>query len=387
MLPLSFTGFLHNNESPFISKILCTIKKYLLLTVVLPVIFIAACKDETVTVIEEDFDPPRFNWRSTEILGSDFSGIWAKDTNNIYLINYFPANFTHIFKGNTETFNIGNYGVTEMEGISENEVYIFGAVPYPDNTLTIIKWNGTGFEYFPTGINVGTNNAQIKGCVVNSNEVWIGTENGLSRFDGTNLYNYTYENPNLFLKDLFLGDNNRVQYISERQFNETTLQTSLYEFRDTGFVMIFDEIINPYPTINLLNQINGYKIGIEHNLPNRTVCLNNFSGSGYTNYYCFSNKITIFTLLQSNNPVGIGLQNFTAFVEVNNNEIFTPGYRSGIIHWNGSKPSAEIGVSVGSGYPSDKPILFSINDLNYLVLEPPSPIHPSSSVLYKGIKK
>jgi hypothetical protein len=348
--------------------------------------FFASCGDDTVTPPQSEFDPPRFNWRTVEIPGqyNGFSGIWAKDTSNIYLINYFPANFTHIFKSNIETFNIGNYGVTEIEGITENEIYIFGAVPYPDNTLTIIKWNGAGFEYFPTGIIVGTNNAQIKGCVVSSNEIWIGTENGLSKFDGINFYNYTYGNPNLFLKDIFLGNNGKVQYIAERQFNETTIQTSLYEFRDTSFIRIFNEISTPYPIINLLSEVNGYKIGIEMNLQNQSVCLNNFIDTSFIPYICFSNKIEGPMITTSNNPVGMNLQNFIFLVTAKQG--FFEHTRIGIINWNGSRFSKELELGYPGSYPYDAHIAFGVNQNNYLVLEPGYGT-PAHATLFIGSKK
>jgi hypothetical protein len=358
-------------------------KPILLSIFISSMLILSACSDDPVTPQEPEFDPPRFNWRSMEVPGDGYAGMWALDTNNIYLVNIHNNLLYHISNGNLNSYNYGNYGINEIEGISENEVYLFGAVPYPDNNLTIIKWNGSGFEYYPTGILVNEGRT-IRGCVVSSGEVWIGSEAGLSRFNGITLQNYSYENPDVLLKNMLLSSENKVQYISERLFNETTVQQSLYEFRDSGFVLLYDEITNPFPGYSSLNEINGIKYGLKLNRLDRTVCFENFTGTAFSEMFCLNSKVTVTVSTQSNNPVGISLQEFISFVEVSSIEIFVPGYRSGVIHWNGVRPSAEIGLSNGFISEYERPLVHSIDANTYLVLEPQN---PANRVLFIGTRK
>jgi hypothetical protein len=353
------------------------------LAILLILLLASSCSDDSIKPQPEvNFDQPRFNWRIIEIPGNGFAGIWARDTNNIYLANNYDKTFYHVSNGNINIYNVGNYGINEIEGVSGNEIYLFGAVPSPDNTLTLIKWNGASFEYYPTGINV-TYGYTIRGCIVSSNEIWIASEGGISKFDGVNIINYSYENPLLYLKDLFLSSDNKVQYISERRFSESTVQQSLYEFRNSGFVRVYDETFNPSPSYPSLSEVGGIKYGLKLNTSARTVCMDNFTDTSFIEFFCFNNKITITAPAQSNNPVGINLQDLVSVVEVSNTEIFVPGYRSGIIHWNGNKPSAEIGLNV-SGSDYNRILISIINSNTYLVLEPPN---PNNRILHIGTKK
>lgn len=355
-------------------------------------VLLTSCSDDPVTPPVAEFDPPRFNWRSLDIpLIDGFAGIWAKDTNNIFMINYYNKTMYHISNGNINIYNVGNYGLNEIEGVSENEVYLFGAVPFPDNILTLIKWNGGGFEYYPTGIIVNSGPA-IRGCIVNSNEVWIGSENGISKFDGINMTNYTIENSPISPVDLFLSNDNKIQLISGSWIDTNYIQQSIYEFQDTGFIKIYDKISSPYPNwaYTYLKQIGGNKIGMEitqNALTNTyTICFDYFIDTSFTPYFCLNNKINYSVNSPSNNPVGTNTGNFILLTQ-SSERIFEPPSKVGIVHWNGSKLSKEIGLAPSS-FPSHyiAPIVFCINPSNYLVFEPHS-FNNDIPTLYIGTKK
>jgi len=130
------------------------------------ILFFVSCSDDTVTPPASDFDPPRFNWTPRDIYYHGFAGMWALDTNTIFLLNNFN-NSLYIVTGNVTDIHLvsNNYYLSEIRGISNNEIYLFGT-KIPDRKLAIIKWNGGSFEFFDTDINP-VNLNEVRGCVIN----------------------------------------------------------------------------------------------------------------------------------------------------------------------------------------------------------------------------
>jgi hypothetical protein len=278
---------------------------------------------------------------------------------------------------------VGDYFFKDIKGISNNEIYLFGVQAL--GNVTIIKWNGSSFEYYPTLYTAS--NLGIKGCIVNSNEIWVLSQGGISRFDGVRMIDYHYENPFSFPIDFFLTIDNNLQYITEEYNDTVSIKQNLYEFRDTGFVKIY----NDFTKYLYLRQAGGYKIGVELNYDLDRVCIHNFTGSSFINYFCYNNKIVYDWYSQSNNPEGPNLQNFIFLAQASTPIFNIPHEENpnkvGILHWDGNKVSKEIGLySAGSTFPYDGYILYAINKDNYLILEPFSP-NWYNSRLYIGTKK
>ncbi len=371
-------------------------KKFLqninLFVLVLFAVCLFACKDDPVTVNEVEFDPPRFNWRSYEVnyQGQGFSGLWAKDTNNIFLINYYDALLIKLSHGIQSGFNLGDYFISDIKGISENEVYIFGVKHYPDSRLTIIKFNGAGFEFYPTNIVItGTNGYWIKGCVFNNSEIWACSPNGIVKFDGASMTYYNYDDPLLIPMHFYVSPNNKLEYIYERFQSDSVLYTGYYEFIDTSFVKAFEIVGNPYilNTFTFLNEINGNKIGLRYNFSPKSLCVENFANNSFSTYFCYSNKITDAGTTEFGGFRGMGLQNFI-FIATSSEYIYDPPSRMGILHWDGNKVSKEIGMA-----PYNSPnhfsthILFCLNPVTYLIFEPHSFYNNGIPYLYIGAKK
>ena len=160
---------------------------------------------------------------------------------------------------------------------------------------------------------------------------------------------------------------------------------------------IYNNIILPYPSRSgiFLTEVGGIKFGLQLNEPigaPYTVCIYNFSGSSFSQYFCYNNKIGSRWITGiSNNPVGTDLQNFILLGDSNRGifETITPVIGAtgcGILHWDGNKVSKEIGLhGYESPYPYNAYILLAINYNNYLTLEPN--IKDNNSTLYVGTKK
>lgn len=354
-----------------------------------------SCSDDSVTPPADDFDPPRFNWRAESIYYYGFAGMWAMDTSKIFLLNHYNRNLYIVSGGNTTMQYIGGYYLNEIKGLSNNEVYIF-ATGF-DGYMTLIKWNGAGFEYYPTDIFVtGFGLNFVRGCTVNSNEIWILSWSGICKFDGSKMTDYSYEdsllNPPLIPEDLFLSNENKVQYMAIRFIDTAYTQQALFEFRDTGFVRIYNDIRSPYPTgsFTSLQEVGGYKFGMEKNYSPPYLCIDNFNGTSFTNYFCFNNKIRD-TWCARIGQAGVNLQNFMTIAQATES-IFDISFfgkkiktNFGILHWNGSKASKEIGTEHICESPYEASILFSINSNSYLFLQP-SNIN-QQDILYIGTKK
>lgn len=346
-----------------------------------------SCSEDPVKPAVEEFDPPRFNWRSMEVPNIGYADIWALDTSNIYMINYYDRNLYKISNGNISVSYVGYYGLNQMQGVSNTEIYIFGGAA--DGILTIIKWDGAGFSYYPTNINL-TGNAGywIKGYVRNSNEIWICSQNGIAMFNGVNYQYFNYEDTTMKPNEIFLSENNTIRYICQKE-DAGGIKQSLYELQGNTFIKLFEYYKDP--NINLsyifLKEIRGNKFGIEIKQPagaNWSMCYCNFNNYSFSSNYCFNNKI--YTLpfgVRSRNPVGVNLNNYIMFIEAESG--FFEHYRTGIIHWNGNKFSKELGLS-GTGFLFYEAfILFNINETSNLLLEPH--IVDAKSTLYIGTEK
>ena len=375
------------NPSKIALSTLITIKIFIGAAVLFNACLFMSCSEEVVIINTEDFDPPRYNWRAMVINDYGFSDLWAQDTNKVFLLNHNDKSLNIISGGNIEEHYVGEYGLDKIQGLSNNEVYIFGSTWFPDNRLSIIKWNGGGFEYYHTEIILSTAKG-IKGLAVNSNEIWIISLKGICKYDGNGLIYYTHPDSQLIPTSLFLYNNNKVQYIAGKYVDPENIQQCLFEFRDTGFVRIYNYIGNPNinMTYTFLNEIGGFKYGLELKQPLNTdwsICMHYFSGSSFMPYFCFNGKIHTTWATWSNNPVGFNLQSFIILVETDRNVFDTT--RIGILHWNGSAVSKELQLSPRTG-PFDSSILYSVNSNCYLILEPRNRIEVNC-ILYFGTIK
>ncbi|MBL8017328.1 MAG: hypothetical protein JNK43_08665 [Ignavibacteria bacterium] len=344
------------------------------------------CSGDSVTYIVSSFDPPRFNWRRVEIPGGGIAGIWAKDTSKIFWINNERRGIMSIQSDAVEIRYYGNYDANMIYGKSESEIYVFGSYRI-SGELTIMKWNGNSFEYYPAGV-ASYSRTTIKGCLDINGNVWIASESGAARFDGTNITAYSFDNPGLDLKDIYYSTENKVEIICAKGFSNELFRQCLYEFRDSQFVKVFDESSVPVPEYTSLIEIGGYKSGVTNNFNTGIVCIEKFILPVFSGDYCFDRSVRNAAISRNSGPVGTGAGNYIFAAEVNSNEIFFPPYLTGIMHWNGTRLSAELGITLGPpGNEYDEYVVTNIMDDAYIVMEPFSESNPGNAVLYIGTIK
>lgn len=336
---------------------------------------LSSCSDDNpVKPSASEFDTARYNWRGIEISSRGFAAIWSLDTNKIFLANHDRHSLYVISSGIVSFYNFGsNYFVNEMDGLSNNEIYMFGGIS--GGQLAIIKWNGAGFEFFPA--NLYTNDDRsVRGCAINSSEIWILSPLGIAKFDGNSFIYYSYADPHLiFPMKIFKSVENKIEYIANGMYDTTSLQHSLYQFEDTSFKRVYyDSVgINPPRYSTELTELNGFKYGFYINSPlgsSSFICLKNFTGSGFSDYACFDKKIHLPNFFRPGYLVGINLQNCMTIVSTDPS-VFTHT-RVGVMQWNGSRLSKELEFIENdpNGNVYDVPVLYDINESSYVFLEP-----------------
>jgi hypothetical protein len=347
--------------------------------------FPACDNDNPVIPNPPEFDSARFNWRTIEIPHTGFAGMWAQDTSNIFLLNNYDHSLYKESGGNVTIMDAGNYYFSDIKGLSNNEVYLFGEGK-DDYKLNIVKWNGASFEAHPSNVTINRNGRFIRGCAVNPNEIWTISNNGISKFDGIKMTDYVYEDSLFDPVFLFLANDNKLQYIAIKIVDTLHVEVRLYEFHDTTFIKIYDYTYTELSGEIFLGQMGGYKFGLQMNGPlsgPRSMCVKYFTGTSFTDYFCFNNKLQTLWLAQPYNPVGFNLQNFMILANTDQS-LFNS--RVGIIHWDGKKLSKELMLTgfIDPGVYFNTYTLYCLDANNYLVLEPTADFN---NVLYTGTKK
>jgi len=369
----------------YISKIIQNITVFF--TVIIAAVNFISCGDDIVYVAKEEFDPPRFNWRSMEFPNTGYADIWALDTNNIYMLNHTYRSLYKLNNGNVSTFYIGVYGFNQMQGISNNEIYIFGCEF--GVTPTIIKWDGGGYTYHPTNITMpGSSGINNKHFLRNSNEIWICSKSGIAKFDGEDYEYFAYDDTTMTPDGIFLSESNTIQYICSKIDNSGEFTQVLYELQGNIFIILFEYTHNPniIRSTMYLKEIRGNKFGIKINQPEGaswSMCYNDFNNNAFSPRYCFSDELQYFASgIRSNNPIGYNLNNYMMLVVAGTGIFYN--YRTGIIHWDGNKFSKELGTGGTGSLFYETFILFNICANSYLMLEPN--IVDAKSTLYIGTR-
>jgi hypothetical protein len=371
------------------TRFLLRLIKFFLITGSLSIalIFIACDDDNPVTPPVSEFDSARFNWRTDEIPHTGFAGMWAQDTSNIFLLNNYDHSLYKESGGNVTIMDAGNYYFSDIKGLSNNEVYLFGESK-DDYKLNIVKWSGASFEAHPSNVTINRNGRFIRGCAVSPNEIWTISNNGISKFDGIKMTDYVYEDTLADPNFLFLSNDNKIQYIASKFFEPFQVEIKLYQFNDSSFTKIFDYVFTEGSGETFLQQIGGHKFGLQMNGPTGgpfSMCMKYFTGTSFTEYFCFNKKIQTLWRSLPNNPTGVNLQNFVILVNTDES-LFSS--RVGIVNWNGDKFSRELMLTgfINPGEYFNTYIVYCIDENNYLVLEPQGSFGPNNT-LYIGTRK
>ena len=330
---------------------------FFLVVAILFLILIDSCTDKENPVAPSDepyqYDSARYNWKVDTLYGQGFyAGLWAKDTNDIFITNVFNNRLYRIQNGiksfiqyPEDTF------LGAVTGDELNNGYIV-ALKLVDSLYQPVfqYYNGNTFVEIPNPQNLEKNFFFNAVFIKNKNEMWIGSdgyESGfIVKFDGINLTSYPLEDSRTKTLKFFYDENNNLKLLASIHHLDTDkTEFVIYEFTGSQWIKIYSDLNSMRPlNYNILNK-----------------------------YVSAVNEYSIFELVDSSliprivlNPIG---SNFSMGGYSFNNIIFPSPIRiqnrvSSLFHWNGGKWSLEL-----SGYFTD-PLteVFMINEDFYCVV-------------------
>jgi len=335
---------------------------FVMLLILISIINFSGCKDDPVTVDGYVFAAPRFNWRTIDINNAGGVDIWARDTNRIYLLDDMRNSLFVITGGNANQYNTGNYDMFSMTGVSENELIIFGLSP--ESELTFIKWNGGGFEYFPSGVYLPEYFERwFLGCVGNQNESWICSKKGIVKLEGNTVTTYSYPDSTMNFNDIFRSSDNKIQIICEGSLPGQYVQ-KIYELQDTAFVQTF-EFMEPLGNTNgriLIKELNGITFGLTFNQNDiyGMVCFKHFNGTGFTDNFCLDAGLYNIKVIAGSN-----FQDFSIIASTD--EYVFENTQKGLLYWDGFVLSREVELPVPMILEYDFKLI-SANESTFLVM-------------------
>ena len=266
------------------------------------VIFIHGCSDELVSVDKQIFRTQQFNWQTTEIQQGNFTDLWADRSNVVYMLSYDDRSLYKLSDKNLTQFYAGDYNLYSMDAVSENAIYIFGISQ--DFQLTFIKWNGSGFEYIPSGVFLDQyGSSWMRGCVITPDEAWICSQTSIIQSQGGNITTYIYPDSTMVPKSIFKSPGGKIQVICEKYISGLHIQ-KIYELQDGSFAEVYEHA-EPYlqsTTRTFIGQLNGsvfqqvYKFEGE----SASICVRSYDGSAFNEMYCLGNKINMIRELDGN---------------------------------------------------------------------------------------
>lgn len=266
------------------------------------VFFIHGCSDEPVSVDKQIFRTQQFNWQTTEIQQGNFSDIWADESNVVYMLSFFDKSLYKLSDKTLSQFYAGEYNLYSMDAVSRNAIFIFGISQYLQ--ITFVKWNGSGFEYIPSGVFLNQyGGSGIQGCAIDQDEAWICSQKGIVRNQGGNITTYDYPDSSMVPKEIFKSPGGNIQIICENYVQGRHIQ-KIYELQNNTFTEIYD-LSEPYPestTRTLIGQLNGivFQQVYKFEGASASICLKSYVGSAFNEMYCLGNKINMIRKLDGN---------------------------------------------------------------------------------------
>lgn len=252
------------------------------------------CSDDPVSVDKPIFRSQQFNWQTTEIRQGCFSDLWAEEANIVYLLNKNDKSLYKLSDKILTQLYAGDYHLFSMDAISENAIYIFGLSP--NFQITFIKWNGSAFEYIPSGVFLDQyGSLWMRGCATGQDEAWICSQTSIIRSQGGNITTYDYPDSTMVPREIFKNPGGNIQMICETYVSEQHIQR-VYELRNNSFTEMY-ELSEPYwgnTTRTFINQLEGnvYQLVYISDGESSRFCLKNYDGSAFHEMYCIGNTIS-----------------------------------------------------------------------------------------------
>jgi len=229
----------------------------------IPVFFVAAvlclllinsCNDKENPVTQPDepyqYDSARYDWKVDTLYGPGyFAGLWAPDTNEVFITNVFTNQLVHI-KNDVKTFTqyplLGSVLGDEM-----NNGYLVGAILIDNLWQPFLqKYDGNNFIDVHIPQNLDRNFFFHSLLIKNSNEMWFGLRGEVISFDGTKFRQFILEDSTMEIKKFFYDEENNLNFLSTVFHSDLfggRTEFFLYQFTGNQWEKIYTDLKSPRP--------------------------------------------------------------------------------------------------------------------------------------------
>lgn len=311
-------------------KKLKSIPVYFFIVVLLSLFIISCSKDNPVAPPPPDesyqFDSARFKWNVDTLFGRGFYFGWPKDTNDIFIANYF---YNQLYRIKDGVISYSTYPQNIDLGIVVGDEFNNGFIVGLELIDTIWqpyfeKFEGTGFVEIPNPQNLDRNCFGNAVFVKNQNEIWIGANGFIVNFDGTDLTTYPLEDSTTKGLKFFYDENNQFKLLASiHHLDIDRTEFIIYQFTGTQWIRVFNDMESPRP--------------LRYNILNKYVSANNLHVIFELVDSVLVPKITMSPVVSQFSMDGFSFDNIMVPSTILVNEQI-----ASLFHWNGSKWSLEL---------------------------------------------
>ncbi len=233
-----------------------SIPVYLMLVVLCSIFVVSCSEDNSVTpppVEPYHYDSARFNWKVDTLFGQGFyAGLWAKDTNDIFITNVFT---NRLYRIQNSVKSYIQYPVNTYLGLVTGDEMNNGYVVATKLVGSIYqpflqKFEGNIFVEISNPQNLERNFFFNAVMIKNPNEMWFGADGFIVKFDGTNLTSYPLEDSTTKILKFFYDENSKFKILCSLYHPELfggRTEFLIYEFTENKWERIYGDLENPRP--------------------------------------------------------------------------------------------------------------------------------------------
>lgn len=222
-----------------------------------------SCNEDPVTTSQSEtpyqYDSARFNWKVDTLEGgTQYLSLWARDSNDVFVTNNSNKKVYRIQNGKKTVFqNPGNSFIGFLNNDENNDGYLVSTKLIGNLYQPFIqKFNGNTFIEIPNPQDLKKNLYLNSSYVKNANEIWMGSDSFIVKFDGVKLITYTLDVLNFKIRNFYVDELSNLKllgYIHHLDIDKT--EHMIYEFTGSDFVRVYSDLETPRPKVyRILNK-------------------------------------------------------------------------------------------------------------------------------------
>lgn len=228
---------------------------YLLLLVLCSMFVVSCSEDKIVTQTPAEpyqYDSARFDWKVDTLYGDGYyAGLWAPDTNELFITNVFTNQLVHI-KNGVKTYS--QYPLLgEVLGDEMNNGYLVAAILIDTIYQPFLqKYDGNNFIDIPVPQNLDKNFFFHSVFIKNSTEMWFGLSGEAIKFDGISFNHFPLDDSTMEIKKFYFDEENNLNFLStiyHQDFFGGRVEFFIYRFNGNKWDKIYNDLETPRPLL------------------------------------------------------------------------------------------------------------------------------------------